>query len=57
MKLFRYKTRNERGQFSTWINLHDYDVTRDRYFSHWLWGRRRLKVAARVFEIIKDIQK
>jgi hypothetical protein len=57
MRLFRYKTRNDKGQFSTWINVHDYDVTRDRYFQHWLFGRLRRKVAEKVFTIIKDIQK
>jgi hypothetical protein len=57
MKLFRYKTRNERGQFSKWSNIYTDDVLNDAYFSHWLWGRRRRKVASRVFEIIKDLQK
>jgi hypothetical protein len=57
MRLFRYKTRNDKGQFSTWINVHDYDVTSDRYFQHWFFGRLRRKVAKKVFTIIKDIQK
>ncbi len=57
MKLFRYKTRNERGQFSKWTSMTSDDVLSDAYFSHWLWGRRRRKVAEKVFTIIKDLQK